>query len=463
MFIIFFLILQDTLIRWEPEVNLSQDTSYNFYPWIECLDSFVHIVWNSQNGYVYYRRSTDLGVSWDSVVQLNDSAVTIIYPQIALSGSFVHCIWWEFAQDGRLRYRRSLDRGQTWDTLCILGPSAHRHFIIAKGLDVYVITGKSSPDLGLFLLKSTDGGSTWSSCHKISSRLPDYEVGFFINEKFHLAFTDDADSVYYMYSTDLGETWSEPLQIAVNPDAPKCHNIVANDYGYLFIPWEDNKYSGGVLDDVLLRRSTDNGLTWLPEQQITNHHLVDMWDDICCADSDVYLVWPKDGSSQEALQFRASTDMGETWWPIEDICNNLVFDGSVATDFPKIHIVWRDRRSFPSEIYYRRGTRLPVGIEETRRQREKETGRIEVWPNPFRNYCVIQYALSSKHYAPGEVVSVKMYDVLGKEVMSLRQRDKETEGRGEIRIETKGLPPGVYFVQVESGSISEIKKTVKIE
>jgi hypothetical protein len=44
---------QDTLIRWEEEVNLSQDTVYNLTPWIECKDNYVHIVWEELDNGVY--------------------------------------------------------------------------------------------------------------------------------------------------------------------------------------------------------------------------------------------------------------------------------------------------------------------------------------------------------------------------------------------------------------------------
>ncbi len=468
--LISFSFAQDTLIRWEEEVNLSQDTVYNFYPWVECKNSYIHIVWKSA-GYVHYRHSSDFGVTWDSIVQLNDSSVTVIYPQIALADSFVHCVWWEVAQDGRLRYRRSTDRGHTWDSLCVLGPSAHRHFIIARDTNVYVITGKGNPDLGLFLLKSSDGGVSWSSYHKISSRLPDYKIGFVINEKFHIAFVDDADSVYYMYSTDLGETWSDPLQIAINPDAPKCRNIVANDYGYLFIPWSDNKYSGGVMDDILLRRSTDSGLTWLPEQQITNHHLVKYWDDICCTDSDVYLVWPK-GGSEDALQFRASTDMGETWWEIEDIMQytgyNEALEPSICSDSLKIHVAWRDYQGAPTEIYYKRGTRLPVGIME-RETSDQITRNMEVLPNPFSEKTNIRYMIQDTG-SNIQSFSLKIYDITGKVVVVLGHQNIRESGYQGNQVVWNGrdknelqVPAGVYFVQVKTGNECIIKKVVKLK
>jgi hypothetical protein len=285
--------------------------------------------------------------------------------------------------------------------------------MIAASRDtVFAVVACPDTSILFYLRRSFDGGVNWSSPYLIIKMPPLYHPGLsFFNNILHLTFVC-YDLVYYMYSTDLGETWSDSLQIAINPDAPKCRNIVANDYGYLFVPWSDNKYSGGVMDDIILRRSTDGGLTWLPEQQITTHHLVNHWDDICCADSDVYLIWPKDGSFQWALQFRASTDMGETWWQIEDLCNNLLFDGTIAAGSSKIHIAWRDRRDYPSEIYYKQGTRLPVGIME-RETSDQIIRNIKVLPNPFSEKTNIRYMIQDTG-SNIQSFSLKIYDVSGR-------------------------------------------------
>ncbi len=467
---------QDTLIRWEEEINLSQDTVYNFYPWIECQNQYVHAVWVEMNKSVYYRRSSDGGFTWSTSFILSDTTTVMVYPEIELQENFVHCIWLEQVDNppynGRLRYRRSTDNGNSWEDCKTIGPSNGKKGIESIMDTLFVITGLRPPELGLYLVKSTDNGETWSSYKKFSDMFPDYEIGFKIyNEKFHIAFIDLADSVYYMYSTDLGETWSDSLQIAINPDAPKCRNIVANDYGYLFIPWEDNKYSGGALDDVLLRRSPDTGLTWLPEQQITNHHLVDPFSDICCADSDVYLVWAKDGSSQEALQFRASTDMGETWWPIEDLCNNPILTPTITADTTEVHIAWNDNRVAPLEIYYRRGTRLPVGIEETAIRSMPDALRLRVYPNPFSKLITINFGkghldrITSSSYGTGRAkgIELKIFDITGKEVTHIKEAGKSVflwdgrDKRGSL------VPAGIYFCEIKDGTKSYFEKIVKLK
>ena len=447
-------------------MNLTQDSIYNLYPWIECKDNYVHVLW--AESYVYYQRSTDSGTTWSEPFRLNTDTTVIIHPKIALGGEKVYCIW-DAGYSGawHLRFTRSTNSGETWDSVITLDDSVYcKAMIAASGDTVFIV--EHMPDTIFQLRRSFDGGVNWSSPYLIIKMPPLYYPGLsFFNNILHLTFVC-YDLVYYMYSTDLGETWSDSLQIAINPDAPKCRNIVANDYGYLFIPWADNKYSGGTMDDIILRRSTDGGLTWLPEQQITNHHLVKWWDDICCADSDVYLVWPK-GGSEDALQFRASTDMGETWWPIENLCNNLLFDGTIAADSSKIHIAWRDRRDYPSEIYYKQGTRLPVGIEETAIRSMPDALRLRVYPNPFSEKTNIRYMIQDTG-SNIQSFSLKIFDITGKEVVVLGHQNIRESGYQGDQVVWNGrdknelqVPAGVYFMQVKTGDECIIKKVVKLK
>ena len=478
--LISFSLAQDTLIRWEPEVNLTQDTIYNLYPWIECQDNYVHVVWAELDNGVYYQRSTDSGTTWSEPFRLHTDTTVIIHPKLALGGENVYCIWGAgYSGAWHLRFRRSTDSGETWDSLVTLDDSifGSKTMIAASRDTVFAVVACPDTSILFYLRRSFDGGVNWSSPYLIIKMPPLYHPGLsFFNNVLHLTFVC-YDLVYYMYSTDLGETWSDSLQIAINPDAPKCRNIVANDYGCLFVPWADNKYSGGALDDILLRRSTDGGLTWLPEQQITTHHLVNHWDDICCADSDVYLVWPK-GGTEDALQFRASTDMGETWWQIEDICNNLLFDGTIAADSSKIHIAWRDRRDYPSEIYYRQGMRLPVGIEETAIRSMPDALRLRVYPNPFSKLITINFGkghpdrITSSSYGTGRAkgIELKIFDITGKEVVVLGHQNIRESGYQGDQVVWNGrdknelqVPAGVYFMQVKTGDECIIEKVVKLK
>ncbi|MEO0191120.1 MAG: T9SS type A sorting domain-containing protein [candidate division WOR-3 bacterium] len=111
-------------------------------------------------------------------------------------------------------------------------------------------------------------------------------------------------------------------------------------------------------------------------------------------------------------------------------------------------------------------------IEETPQVQAAIDNFITVFPNPFTNYCVIHYALSTMHYAENgvassqkSVVSMKIYNSTGQLVKQFNhltiQPFNQIIWDGD---ESSGqrLPPGVYFVCLRCGGFSAIKKVVKL-
>ena len=80
------------------------------------------------------------------------------------------------------------------------------------------------------------------------------------------------------------------------------------------------------------------------------------------------------------------------------------------------------------------------------------------YPNPFNPSTNIQYAIASRQF-----VTLKVYDVLGKEVATLVNEEKvagnyEVEFNSELSI--KNPASGVYFYQLKAGDFIETKKTI---
>ncbi|MBK7632721.1 MAG: T9SS type A sorting domain-containing protein [Ignavibacteriales bacterium] len=80
------------------------------------------------------------------------------------------------------------------------------------------------------------------------------------------------------------------------------------------------------------------------------------------------------------------------------------------------------------------------------------------YPNPFNPTTSIQYAISSRQF-----VSLKVFDVLGKEVATLVNEEKsagsyEIEFNSVETLHATSLPSGVYFYQLKAGDFIETKK-----
>lgn len=74
------------------------------------------------------------------------------------------------------------------------------------------------------------------------------------------------------------------------------------------------------------------------------------------------------------------------------------------------------------------------------------------YPNPFNPTTNIEYKLLSN-----EFVTLKIYDVLGKEIKSL-VNDEKKAGTYKVTLDTSNLTSGVYFYILKAGDFTETKK-----
>ena len=79
------------------------------------------------------------------------------------------------------------------------------------------------------------------------------------------------------------------------------------------------------------------------------------------------------------------------------------------------------------------------------------------YPNPFNPTTSIRYAIPK----PG-FVTLKVYDVLGREVTTLVNAEKSA-GSYEINFDASELTSGIYFYSVSAGSFTETKKMVLLK
>ena len=74
------------------------------------------------------------------------------------------------------------------------------------------------------------------------------------------------------------------------------------------------------------------------------------------------------------------------------------------------------------------------------------------YPNPFNPSTRINFAISNASF-----VNLKVYDVIGNEIATLVSEEKQA-GNYEIDFDATGLPGGIYFYQIKSGSFIETRK-----
>ncbi|MCH7827919.1 MAG: T9SS type A sorting domain-containing protein, partial [Bacteroidetes bacterium] len=79
---------------------------------------------------------------------------------------------------------------------------------------------------------------------------------------------------------------------------------------------------------------------------------------------------------------------------------------------------------------------------------------MQNYPNPFNPSTTIQYVIISRQF-----VSLKVYDILGREVATLVNEEKPI-GSYRINFDGSKLTSGVYFYRLRAGSFTQTKKFV---
>lgn len=79
------------------------------------------------------------------------------------------------------------------------------------------------------------------------------------------------------------------------------------------------------------------------------------------------------------------------------------------------------------------------------------------FPNPFNPYTTMQFSIPHSQF-----VTLKVYDMLGREVTTLVNEEK-LPGNYEVKFDGSNLPSGTYFYRLQAGSFSQTKKLLLLK
>jgi photosystem II stability/assembly factor-like uncharacterized protein len=335
--------------------------------------------------------TTDLGENWEILPAPTFSSLTISTNGI-MFGSIPGYM-------GRIF--RSTDSGYDWE-------------LVYEGTDNTIISSVIvSPNATIFaiitgkLIRSLNNGNDWDTV-QVSSQ---YESLTKININSQgIIFTKSSEG--YFCSLDNGETWQ---QLASIPEGLEIFGITKTDVMY------------GTASDSGYYHSTDFGNSWSFLSK-GNGATVRSF-----ASNDIgYLfIVVNFGKVQR------STDSGVTWQEINSGLNSSSVNFLIITD----------------DDYLLAGTNWGGVYKSTNKTTSVENSFVEIprvfsleqnFPNPFNPSTKIRYQISDYSH-----VSLKVYDLLGKEVVTLTNEEKPA-GIYEIDFDGTHLCSGIYFYQLKT-------------
>jgi hypothetical protein len=322
---------------------------------------------------------------------------------------------------------------------------------------------------------------------------------------------NDPLDVMFARSTNSGASFSAPVRVNDDPGTSAIQwfgTMSVAPTGRIDVVWLDTRdHPGTNLSALYYSNSTDQGVTWSPNERMSDYfdpnvgwpnqdkmgdyfHMVSdslgarlAWAATFNNEQDVYYSYITSGIVPVELtsfSASASADVVTLDWTTATELNNRGFniersseknewrtigfiEGKGTTSEPQ-HYLYSDRLSDikSNKLYYRLkqidndGTYKYSNIVEVGIAPSSFT-LSQNYPNPFNPSTKIKYSIpqSSK-------VVVKVFDMLGKEVTTLVNEERQA-GTYELIWNAQDMPSGVYTYSIKAGSYTAVKKMVLIK
>lgn len=321
------------------------------------------------------------------------------------------------------------------------------------------------------LFKTSDGGNNWQQVPLPQNFQPtDLD---FINT--HLGWVYGPNALFK--TTNGGVNWELQAQPV---------------YNFQFITSQIGWYTYGNQ----IYNSTNGGSSWTLQNSNTNNTLNDIFfintnNGWAVGQNGTILYTPNGGIPVELISFTSEVleNEVELTWSTATETNNSGFEILCSTeneDWNKMgfvpgqgtttetqHYCFTDNDVKPGKYQYRLkqidydGTFEYSQIVEVVIPFVNEFSLSQNYPNPFNPVTKIKYNIPQNVRRETGNVSLKIYDVLGREIATLVNEEKPA-GEYEfefnsLSVEGRNLPSGVYLYQLKAGNFVETKKMILLK
>lgn len=414
---------------------------------------------------IYSHFSTDYGLNWSNQKQITRDGESL-YERASIisdnnpSSPFygrTYATWVRLAGNFPVEFSFTDDIEQTWSNKKVINFITQR----SSGTDIevglngevyicYALMTSVSPfnESMIGFAKSTDGGINWS-----------------VNNN---AF--EVTGITGVLPTKSNIRVNGLPRIAVDKSNSPYRGTI------YIVTTQRNRFPAGSDPDIILTKSTDNGITWSNSIRVNqdsfNNGKIQYFPAIDVDDyGGINIIYYDDRtttSDSTSVFLSRSTDGGVTWtdYKINDRNFKPTPIGGLGQGYQgdnidlisvenKIFPVWMDNKTGNYQIWT-----APISFNPNSSNTINLTPHIfsleQNYPNPFNpsTRIVWQSPIAGKQ-------TLKVYDILGNEIATLVDEFKEA-GKYEIEFGGKQLASGIYFYKLQIGNYTETKKMVLI-
>jgi hypothetical protein len=294
--------------------------------------------------------------------------------------------------------------------------------------------------------KSTDAGETWSTPSYVDASIagwyygPQYQFDCVVdgNGVLHIgAILVDTNSVFSLFdiTRSLDETWG----------ATKVTDLRKEKF---YFPTSVTDYTYFTLNEPQFAKSADGqtiALKWVDRKE--NSSPTDTLPDVFTT---------------------AKRASGASWGAIRNISNTP----TVSEAFTKVArylssngtmmVLYTEfgANELEEASLYFLGDAVVVGVDDHTTSVPKKFSLAQNFPNPFNPTTTINYTVPN--VGTQYIVSLRIYDLLGREVATL-VNEKKSLGSYQVKWNATGSPSGVYFYKLQAGSFTDVKKMALIK
>jgi hypothetical protein len=260
---------------WSNPVKLSNAVNWANNAAIAGSGSNVYVFWDQYEGSswnIYWTKSTNNGGTWETVQPFRTNPGSRYDATLSALGQNVDVAWTE--EGTGTDFIRSLDGGLSWQDYSSGLFSGIEEVVDCAPLMADLLwLGDSSDNYQILFAKSTDGGINWGSKVQVSSGL-NYCEGPMLarsDETIYAVWQDPFignNQVFFAKSGDHGDKWRTARALTSAKGSANSPVVVAESSNVYVTWWDMVKTSYGYKVSLMMKKSQDRGMTWMPAKSI---------------------------------------------------------------------------------------------------------------------------------------------------------------------------------------------------